>query len=164
MPKGRIPAWLLDPADRTTPRQDVADVDARNRLTVPLRLLDGLSGVDESGAGAILIETIVPGLAVVRPWTPTGDNVLQRRREMAALPEATEAVRALDDAFRRGRLEPGGRFTLPPPVVGHLTASFRRRGLFLVRYDDRLELWSRRYRNEMMVGSLPGFDREGIEQ
>lgn len=148
MRKGRPPAWLLDPSDEGATRQDVADVDDRGRLTIPLRLLEDFPGIDARGAGQVLIETLVPGAAVLRDWSTSGEEVLKRRRALVSEPtgENADLVRALDDAFRRGRLDAGGRLTLPPPVVGHLSGSFRVRGLFVVRHPDRLDLWSRNYR------------------
>jgi len=86
------------------------------------------------------------GAAILRGWAEYSPQVLERRRALVSEAENEEAVRALDDVFRRGRLDTGGRLTLPPPVIGHLSSSFRLRGLFIVRYPDRLELWSRSYR------------------
>ncbi len=152
MGRGRAPAWILDPDQPGVVQQDARPVDRRGRITIPLRLLEGLPGVDEKGAGLVLIESRHPGRAVLREWASAGEEVLRRRKALiAAAAGAVEQVRLLDDVFRRGRLETGGRLDIPAPVLAHLSSAFRLKGVFVVRYLQRLELWSRAYRTRRLA-------------
>lgn len=150
MRSGRPPSWLLDETENRV-RQDARLLDKRGRFTIPPRLLDGFPGVDQSGCGLVLVEARHSGCVVLRSWESDGKAVLARRDE---LKESLEDIRALDDVFRRGRIEPGGRFELHLPLLGHLDASFRIKGVFLARYPDRIEICSRNYRAKLLKDLL----------
>jgi DNA-binding transcriptional regulator/RsmH inhibitor MraZ len=122
-------------------------VDERSRVTVPVRLWNEFPGIDQSGRGKVLIEARIPGCLVVRPWEPDGLAALARRAKLQDDPYET---RAFDDVFRQGRFEAPGRIVLYPGLLGHLHGSFVVKGVYLVRYADRLEIWSRYYRAKML--------------
>ncbi len=63
-----------------------------------MRLLQGFTGIDERGAGKVLIETLVRGAAVVRGWAESGEEILKRRRALAWPPSVGSSVRPPQDS------------------------------------------------------------------
>ena len=147
---GRPPASLLDPDTPAPVAQDVREVDARGRLTIPARLVQGLSWIEAAGGASCLLVLDDPGRIAVLPWEKYRDDVLARRRMLlqdASNEESQEALLLLEDRYRRVRLEASGRITLPAAASIHLLNDPADRRAFIVRLGDHIELWSVLYRH-----------------
>jgi glutathione S-transferase len=124
-------------------------------VTIPKRLLKNFPGVDDESAGYVLVQARPPGCVLLREWATAGQMVLETRRALVAAGD--ERLAELDNLFSRGRLLAGGKLHLPPLIIAHLNPWFHLRGLFIVRYPRRLELWSARYR-ERRLRDAPEID------
>jgi hypothetical protein len=144
---------VLDPSNPGPVLQEARLVQSRRRFSVPARLLAGLPGIDDSSSGRFLLVLEEPGRLRLLPWSPDGEEALERRRRIAAgdveAAGTLDALRAWDDRYRRLRID-GGRIDLPLAVVAHLDSRFRVYGVHVVRYPNGLEIWSAAYRTRRL--------------
>jgi DNA-binding transcriptional regulator/RsmH inhibitor MraZ len=143
---GRIHAWVLDKSDKSV-LIDSVQVDRRGRLTIPSRLWNQFPGINETGSGDVLLEARVLGCVVVRPWKPAGEEAFAQGEQLRDSPEER---RALYEVYRQGRIETRGRLMLPHGLLGHLHVSFTVAGVYLARFPERIEIYSRAYRAKLM--------------
>ena len=113
-----------------------------------------------------------PERLVLVPWAPHGEAVLHRRGELmeGENPKNATALQLLEDRYRRYAIEAEHRLILQPPLLAHLDASRVLAFVYLLRFVDRLEMWSIARRNRflgdgnLLLEGLPSFrsdDGEG---
>jgi DNA-binding transcriptional regulator/RsmH inhibitor MraZ len=130
---------------------DVREIDADKRITIPRAFMADLPWLRPSMPCLLVLKE--PGRLLVRNWSEHEELLRTRRRELVedaegGDPEAEERLVLFDDQYRRIRLDVNGRVPLAGIPLVHLLGDVREgRAVFLVKFTDRLELWSMRHRN-----------------
>jgi DNA-binding transcriptional regulator/RsmH inhibitor MraZ len=140
--------------------QEVRPIDARGRLTIPLRLLERLSWATKAGTDYLAVLD-TPGCIRILPWAAAAERVLERREALAARQDAEglEAVRALDDRYLRLKIDASGRVVLTMPFLVHLDDQIDRiQAVYLIRRIDELEIWSVGFRNRRLLMAIAELD------
>jgi len=157
MPKGRPPASQIDPERPGPIALDVREIDADKRLSIPKSLAAELAWLRPSMPCLMILEE--PGRLLLRNWSEHEEPLRLRRRELVDEVEgdggeAEERLVFFDDKYRRARLDINGRIPLVGVPLVHLLGDRRSRTAFIVRFRDRLEIWSLSYRNRRRRGRV----------
>jgi hypothetical protein len=156
--KGKPPGWLVDPDLDGPLLQDVKNVGTRGRVEIPLRLAGGAQWLTAGGEGLMVLG--LPGRLALRPWTDA-QRVIQRRRELVERAhENAEAIRVIDDRYRKYHLDSDGRIELQPFALSHLDPNRELLYVALIRYESHLEIWAMRERGDAL--QRPIDDLEGL--
>jgi DNA-binding transcriptional regulator/RsmH inhibitor MraZ len=132
---------LLDAGAPIEPQQDVVPVDKRQRITIPSRLAGTADWLAPNNSGLLVSEHF--GRIEMRPWPSLGPDVMRERNELrAASKRSAIRVALLEYRYHRYELDAERRMTLHAPALAHLDDRRPVRYVFLLRYDDRLELWT----------------------
>lgn len=164
MPAGRPQGRSLDPDLKGPVVQGVMEIDARGRGGLPSHLLSQLTWFSlprkTTQALAVLSE---PGFARIEPWDPGGVKVLKRRAELIGAGrddlDALQALRKLENRYKRLEVLADNRVTLPPEMILHLDMSDVRGGkIFLFVVGDRIELMAKSNREQLFDIDDAAFD------
>jgi DNA-binding transcriptional regulator/RsmH inhibitor MraZ len=164
MPPGRRPGRALDPEDSSSIVDvGLAAIDDRGRLTLPSHVVQQLAWAQSAEAQEILLAHVDHGILQVLPWSPFGEQVIQRKKELEESSSRgdapVEALVALNLRYRRAVLEVGRRTTLLPDVRLHLGIEQDRKGsVHVIRIGDRLEILSRTAYDALLFFSHPKID------
>jgi len=150
MPAGRPPFIpQLDPATPGPVTSALCELVDGDRLSIPAKLIAGLGWVEPKTTAECLLALHEGGLVTVLDWAAYAERVLGKRRELIHLAsEAADTAHTLavfDDRYRKSKIE--SRYLRLYEVREYLfeQAPVGSR-ILAVRFPDRLELWSRRYR------------------
>lgn len=164
--KGRPAGLQLDP-DRPGPiAQAVVQGSGRGRFRLPADVVRGATWL---GSTEAMVESLVvfedPGYLVLLPWSPDGDRVIARRRELIASinekseSEEIEALRVLEDRYKRVKIGKDLRVTLSPEMLQHLRLQRETAAqVYVVRVQDRIELISPDTRDRRLASGHPALD------
>lgn len=160
MNAGKIPGKPLDPNNIGPIRMDMAEIDSRGRIIIPRHIGENIewfvSGDSQVEALIVLNE---PGMLTFYNWDAEGQKILDKRldliKEVDADPNALEALRLLEDRYKRISIPKDLRPTLGLMIIQHLGLS---RGTGNVVYvtsihQGRLIVMSPEFRNKKLLRS-----------
>jgi hypothetical protein len=137
-------------------------MDERFRVRVPHAIVATVpwmrSGKEQL---ELLGELHSPGIVKLVPWSPNGDKVVARKRELdqklASDPLAVDALRELFFRYQRVLVDKEHRITLSPELQVHLAVN-QYRGVYFVRVSDQVEIWSGARREQELLESHPALE------
>jgi hypothetical protein len=153
MSAGRPKDQPFDPEEKESVRQVVVSLDERGRIKLPVRITESLSWLADRDTLAVLS---TPGIIRLYPWTPAGEAVLRRRRELLERtkdePSTYEILRALEDRYKRLKIPKSVRPTLTNEMILHLgLAPYVSTSVYLWRIADTVEINSSPHRTQHLA-------------
>jgi hypothetical protein len=152
------------PDDGASVVQEVAAIDPRGRFTILPRWLvrvEWLAGATEIEA---LLELSEPGRVKLKPLETAGPMIVQMHADLVAqLPDADarEALRLLQDRFRKLPIPKDRRPHLGDAALAHLGLSLSRKEsktVYVAVFTDSIDILSPAYRNEKLLEGSPLLD------
>jgi hypothetical protein len=159
MAKGRHPGLPLDQEIPTPAPQQAVKIGKRNRLVLPQTVASALPWIGSANEAIDCLGIFEePGKVLLASWD-TATPVLERRRELIEVAgrdvEAAEALRLLEDRYRKVHIQEGLRLTLTTDWFVHLEPE---RGelvhVYVARTADALQILSPAYRNARLAEFL----------
>jgi DNA-binding transcriptional regulator/RsmH inhibitor MraZ len=158
--RGRPPSWNpFTQLDRET-WVEVAQVDDKRRLSLPVAARRRLSWLNPDQGSALLADLGAAGYAELSPWEPFGAARVSEVSDLAARSGAADRRKLIlgaMDRFLQVSLENGSRIHLAANLRAHLDPE----GAGLVRVivrENRLWLWSERGWQESRPNRLRAID------
>ena len=148
---GPVP-WQVGPSAAVL---ELLEAKTRGRFTVPARAMAGLPWLSPGASALGVAEE--RGRIRVLPWA-AAESVRAKSDALAAAggDEADDQLLLLHDRYVRLHLDQDSRLDLPPGVADHLELSTSPI-MYLARVRERVELWSRSYREQRLSLSARTF-------
>src|SRR5258708_37169159 len=152
---GRPPGQPLDPESAQRLTWSEIDVDDRWRIRLAPTQTVEVDWLAEDKSQDVLVVMRESGVFQICPWSPDGDAVITKRRELiadsASNQEAANALIDLDLKYVRLTLGKDNRVTLSPEVLLHMDISeMHNRKLLLLAGWGRIAIWTKLAREAHM--------------
>lgn len=156
MSNGRHPSLPLDAQILTSVPQQVVEVRNRDRLTLPRHVVTDLPWLESSGNPLEALGILdTPGRICLASWDKAAP-ILDRRKALIerarADMEAAEALRVLEDRYRRIGIQADFRIVLTVDLLLHLEPmSAEVKHVYVARTADVVQILSPAYRNARLA-------------
>lgn len=148
MPRGPSPdTWLDEELGPQPVHFGLVEFQTRGRLQIPKPVRLCAAWLGESAVPKAVFELADPGQVIIWAWSPMGETLTDRRRQLvakiAADPDAETELVAIEERYLRVTIEARARFHRNDRIMAHLgIAPGATNALYTVGFANRVEIWS----------------------